>query len=120
MILSRVDAGVAHIGCSRGEFPKGSVSMRTRSSFIHYLRAGRTGEGGRAGGSGYEACTGISVWKHAKASGTAKCQANEAFSLNCGTQTQTVSIFHFGLNKKMQKLLSHAQTGCPALASIVR
>lgn len=35
-----------------GEFPKGSVSMRTRSSFIHYLRAGRTGEGGRAGGRG--------------------------------------------------------------------
>lgn len=34
-----------------GEFPKGSVSMRTRSSFIQYLRAGRTGEGGRAGGA---------------------------------------------------------------------
>lgn len=47
-------------------------------------------QGGRGGGSGYEAYTGVSVWKHAGTSGreTAECQAGEEFSLNCGTEKQ--------------------------------
>lgn len=47
-----MDAGVAHFGCSRGggDFPKGSVSMRTGSSVLQYLRAGRAAGGSEEGG----------------------------------------------------------------------
>lgn len=118
---TRGDAGVARqvVLVAAGEFPKGSVSMRTRSSVIQYLRAGGTGEGGR--GSSYEACVRVSVWKHLKGEGEReRCngQATEAFPSNCETQTQTYLNFPLWL-KKMPQLLSHAQMGSPALASKV-
>lgn len=52
IIHPRLDAAAAaaHTGCGRGDFPKGSASMRTGSSVIQYLRAGRAGGVGGGGG----------------------------------------------------------------------
>lgn len=46
-----MDTGVARqvILVAAREFPKGSMSMRTRNSVIQYLRAGKMGEGGGEG-----------------------------------------------------------------------
>lgn len=68
-----------------GEFPKGSVSMRTRSSVILYLSAGRAGEGGRGRGGQVTRPALVSqfgnILRGVGEGVTVKCQPNKAFSL---------------------------------------
>lgn len=126
-----MDAGVTQwvTLVAAGEFPKGSVSTRTRNSVIQYLSAGRRGEGEEEGGARGGQVTRPALMSQfgnvLRGAGetTVKCQADKAFSLELSLTVKLRHRCYYNLLlwlKKMPELLSHAQTGCPALASIVR